>query len=458
MASLDKYKANEIGGLFKHNNRSPDDIGVYHSNEQINIERTVFNYFLKKGSVEDINQRLGEVFSFDRKDKVVMGEVCVTLPRDVSPEDEKFFFQKVYEFYCQDFGEKNIVNAVVHKDETQPHIHLDFIPVVTGDPHFKYQAKKRLDAWKKEHGIETDEIERLCCDEIFTREYYDNMHPRLSSYINEQLGYECSIMNGATEQGNKSIAELKAKSLQEQVEALERKKEIMQQEIGVLLTIADNQKINVNDIGLLPLMEKIVYLENANAVLTDIITRNGFDVKTDDLNRIKSKEYFPALSTNINVFDGRLSDDSLNPDEKSIIIIEMYDRRERLLPQQDFIDKDADLKARVNITLRTSNLNSGSQITVYKSRANKKTFIFFKADNERQTVIGLLDLQERLRKEWEDENWRNYHIYMERLEYDTYDFARSVLANTEYQVTYLTGDKKRLDEKNQKEQDLIKTN
>ena len=132
MAEFSKYKAFSVGMLFTHNNRQKDD-GIIHSNENIDNERTVYNYHLKKGSVEDVKKRLSEIYvGRKRKDAVVLGEMIVTLPKDVKKEDERDFFLSVFEFYCAEFGEKNIINAVVHKDEIQPHIHIDFVPVVEG--------------------------------------------------------------------------------------------------------------------------------------------------------------------------------------------------------------------------------------------------------------------------------------------------------------------------------------
>ena len=36
------------------------------------------------------------------------------------------------EFAKEQFGEKNIFSAVVHKDETTPHMHVNFVPLKIG--------------------------------------------------------------------------------------------------------------------------------------------------------------------------------------------------------------------------------------------------------------------------------------------------------------------------------------
>ena len=44
------------------------------------------------------------------------------------------------------------------------------------------------------------------------------LHPRLKMHTEKELGYEVSILNGATENGNKSIAQLKNESLKAEIE------------------------------------------------------------------------------------------------------------------------------------------------------------------------------------------------------------------------------------------------
>lgn len=60
-------------------------------------------------------------------------------------------------YFKREFGEKNIVSAVLHMDEKTPHIHIALVPVVTG---------KRRKA--KEGAVEKETI-RLCADDILTK-------------------------------------------------------------------------------------------------------------------------------------------------------------------------------------------------------------------------------------------------------------------------------------------------
>ncbi len=341
MANFVKFQAHSVGRLFLHNNRVQGD-GVEHSNESIDDERTMFNYHLKKGTPEDVGKRLSEIFYLQRKNQTVLGEMVVTLPKDVKKEDERNFFTAVYDFYCQDFGEKNIINAVVHKDENTPHIHIDFVPVVTGKYNPESRGVKELEEWKKEHG---EIIERLCCKELITRDYLGKMHERLSKFIDQQLGYHVSVLNGATAEGNKTILELRLKTLQEEIAESEKISKHLHDEIIQMHSLARQWGIGENDIGLIPLMYRIDDLETQNRVLQQIISRNSYKYTKQDLEQMRKKKFTPAKSVCVNVCDGSLTRASI--DRNAIVIIEVGDRVQRPSPQQEMIDNDNELTAKI---------------------------------------------------------------------------------------------------------------
>lgn len=439
MASFKKFTSASVGTLLKHNNRSPNDTN--HDNKEIDVTKTINNYFLKKGSVEAIHTRLNEVFAAGRADQIVLGEICVTLPEKVEAKDEKAFFRSAYNFFCDDFGERNIINAVVHKDETKPHLHLDFTPVVVGE--YDYDRRYRLEFadWKERHSARLKEleeeygkpvIERLCCKDLITREYLDNLHGRLNTYISDELGYDVEVVNGATVNGNKTILELKANKLQKEIEVLEKKAEVLRMESSTIIDIAKRSGVSKEDIGLLPLMQKIADLENQNAIYRKIIASQRYPYSKQEIEQLKAKTYFPALSAQVNVFDGRLTDMVI--EDNAIIVIELYNNITRPLPQQKFIDSDDDLRNQTNLTLKMSGRTA---FTVRSSRTSDKSFFYLRTDNEMQTYAALLEMENRLRTQ--EEEWRGRKIYMERISTDEYDIARTMLGRTQYQTIYLTG-------------------
>lgn len=146
---FEKHKANtaNINGLQRHNERTD---GANHSNKNIKPERTAENVMLKQSDgtyqrqVEQIieTQRDGGLKGV-RKDAVRMVEATVQLSGQVLDRDEaeqERVLRQSYDWLKDTFGEENIVSAAIHKDETNMHLHVDFVPMLEG----KLNAKKVL--------------------------------------------------------------------------------------------------------------------------------------------------------------------------------------------------------------------------------------------------------------------------------------------------------------------------
>lgn len=423
MARFEKFKAQSIGRIFLHNNREQGD-GVQHSNENIDDERTMFNYYFRRGTPKNLQQRLSEVYSIGRENQTVMAEFIVTLPKDVKSGDERTFFSAVYDFYCNDFGENNIINAVVHNDEITPHIHIDFVPVVTGNVEYGGNKNKALEEWKENH---SGELERLCCKDLISRDYLRHMHPRLSEHVRKSLGYEVEILNGATANGNRTVTQLKLASLQEEVERERKVSEHLNEEIMKMHRMAERLGIRENDMGLLPLMAKLDDLENQNEVLREIIKRNGCMYSRDDIERLKAKTFISSEASGVNVYDGSLVGAVIPED--AVVVIELYDTKPRPLPQIDFIKRDEEL-----CRITASALRSPEKIIRSDSKKSRRQYVFIKTDDDRQTAQNLIEMEKCLR----ETELRNRRLYMDRMETDRYDIARSVLAELEANSYYYT--------------------
>ena len=212
MAHIDKFKASQVNGLLEHNARTDETRPHNHSNEDIDPTRTKDNYELHstEGTAQQRHKaRMSELHCMQRDDVTVLDSLVVTLPPDVKPEDERKFFQSCYAFACGDYGKENIINATVHKDETTPHIHIGFIPVVE-------------DTIKRgEHKGET--VEKVRHSALITKTYLETMHDRLSAHVAKDLGYEVSILNGSTAGRSKKVEELKAERAKAKAEEEEKK-------------------------------------------------------------------------------------------------------------------------------------------------------------------------------------------------------------------------------------------
>ena len=51
---------------------------------------------------------------------------------ELSPSEQRQFFVDCTRFFAKRYGEDNIICAVVHMDETTPHLHLNLIPIAGG--------------------------------------------------------------------------------------------------------------------------------------------------------------------------------------------------------------------------------------------------------------------------------------------------------------------------------------
>jgi hypothetical protein len=132
---FEKHKGS-TGGLQRHNEREP---GQRHSNKNIKPDRTKDNIFLKPKDDRTYGERVEDRLEAGyrgtkavRKDAVKMVEATVQLGGDITKESEETQIEALKEAYEQlkeMYGEENIISAVIHVDETTPHLHCDFVPL-----------------------------------------------------------------------------------------------------------------------------------------------------------------------------------------------------------------------------------------------------------------------------------------------------------------------------------------
>lgn len=165
---------------------------------------TVLNYNLAygdqpKSQLDFLHQRLSEVKVHNRKDVNVMVDWVVTIPQSLNDKglkNEDRFFKEAYKFLNDRYGKENVISAYVHMDETTPHMHYAFVPVVED---------------KKNGGY------KLSAKEAVTREDLRTFHKDLSDHMERVFGRDIGILNEATKEGNKSIEELKRGTAQEEL-------------------------------------------------------------------------------------------------------------------------------------------------------------------------------------------------------------------------------------------------
>ena len=193
MASVEKFTAGAVRNQLRHNLREIE----HSSNTDIDPDRRERDYVLSPdrgmSDYDYFKKRLGELYVYGRDDVKVMAGWVVTAPQDLAVERQDAFFAATYDFLENRYGAENVVQAVVHDDESgQPHLHFCFVPVVEDKKH--------------------EQGEKVCANDVLDRRELRNFHPDLQKYLDENGLADARIMSGITNRqgGNRTVAELKA--------------------------------------------------------------------------------------------------------------------------------------------------------------------------------------------------------------------------------------------------------
>ena len=131
------YKMKNLSGIYRHNERK----NTNYSNKDINIQNSRLNYSIKapESTYEKVFKDVKLKYNLQgmiKKVSNVMCEFIITSDKEffnsIGEEETKRYFETAYKFVANynNLGESFIVSAKVHNDETTPHMHIVFIPVV----------------------------------------------------------------------------------------------------------------------------------------------------------------------------------------------------------------------------------------------------------------------------------------------------------------------------------------
>ena len=169
----------EAQGAYIHNARR----SKRHTNKDIDNTRTHLNFYCKKNEQTYIKEfdRIKKEYDLKghiRSNSIILCEMMITSDNEffdkIGLEETKRYFKESYKFVCnyKNLGEKYIVSAVVHLDETVPHMHLIYIPVI----HTKDKEGK--------------EIDKICCRDFWKgRDSYRQLQNAFFEYITSK-GFE----------------------------------------------------------------------------------------------------------------------------------------------------------------------------------------------------------------------------------------------------------------------------
>ena len=200
---MEKYHKQDVAPIEKENER---DENYESDNPQIDSERTRNNYrftpYFGKTYTEFINGRIKELGLSPRKDAVVMNSFVLgsdkTFFDGLTKVEQYNFFSDCYKFFAERYGEENIIVAVVHNDETTPHMHLNLMPVTKDG--------------------------RLCSKQLFDKPQLQ----QLQTNFYETVGKRWGLQRGkeGSQKKHLSTAEFKAKKIIEQAEAIREESQV----------------------------------------------------------------------------------------------------------------------------------------------------------------------------------------------------------------------------------------
>ena len=187
---MEKYHKTDICPIENENERDENYVG---SNTCIDSSRTKDNYrllFRNSSYTDFINARISELNlpKAPRKDAVLMASFVVGSDREffkgLDEYEQNCFFRDCANFFIDRYGRKNIISAVVHNDETTPHMHLNLIPINDG---------------------------RFCAKDLLNR----NELSKLQTEFHEKVGRRWGLMRGkeGSTASHLSTAEFKAKCI-----------------------------------------------------------------------------------------------------------------------------------------------------------------------------------------------------------------------------------------------------
>ncbi len=221
-----KYTKSAAGHMLAHYDRAKDENGKYVTDGRKNIDpaRTHLNYAVG-GDYEMAAQRLqwlldrDDIKCLNRKDVNVVCDVIITVPQDLPEQDQRKFFEVAYNFLAERYGVKNsfgryenVLSSNVHMDETSPHMHFAFVPIV------------KVSKIDKKTG-EQKEYLKVNAKQVINRTDLKTLHPDMTKVMKKAFGRDVGIENGITKAngGNQTVEQLKyKKELEDEVERLSK--------------------------------------------------------------------------------------------------------------------------------------------------------------------------------------------------------------------------------------------
>lgn len=428
MATIQQYKMSQISALLGHNNRREDDTAI-RENESIDKKRTHLNYSLMEGGgLERFRQRLDEVMYYPRVDTNYCVECIITLPVEIKEGDEKKFFASCFNYLAEKFGRENIFNAMVHMDETRPHLHLDFIPVTRNpyEPSSNTSKKAVRDFLKKHPEYEgTNDYPRIASKEVLNRTFFISFHDELQAYTERDLGYPTGIRNGATEKGNLTVLRLKNKTLTKEIEKKEKEIRALAEAAASVRQLMVEAQLSPENMNMESLSYMIEEYQRQNKAMMEIIRRAGYQYTPEDIQKLAFRAEAPKKDLPMQILPTHLRAEDILATKPYLLVVEVDDTGAKpFSPQRDLF---TDL--RLERSYRTF-LSEKAATRILKRPEGE--IVYLRNSSREDLFRNLMFLQELLeQKEREDAT-----VYAEAMELDKAHLLRAILEGADQHAVY----------------------
>lgn len=181
--NVQKFKKDEVKRLFRHCIRTKDKDGNYYerTNPDIDFSKTHLNYSFENLDVKQVEAKLKQYMegNFVRNKTTVVACSWVIQKPDFYDGDTKDFFEKCYKIFKSKYP--YTIDGFVHLDETTPHMHYIFCPILDG----KFNAKA-----------------------ILTKQELTEMHLWFEKQLETEMGFHIDLIKDETRERKELLKEL----------------------------------------------------------------------------------------------------------------------------------------------------------------------------------------------------------------------------------------------------------
>lgn len=253
MANLAGFDTNGFEAMINHYTRHQDDpeqTKWKYKNQSINPDLTFLNYAIQpqrapKDFVRAAIDSVDVPVRTGKKATNVLSNWIITLPKNDRLEGrEKEFFEQTFEFMKTKVPEDLIVGGYIHMDETSPHMHFAFVPLVTTQAMTNDKSQPLRDGAGKilkdrKGTIRYKRVPKLDDNgnqilrrsfgqsKIFDRRAMEQFHPQLEKALSDHFGFKVGIE--LEDEGERLLSSLSQPEYIKAKQALEKQQQELAQ-------------------------------------------------------------------------------------------------------------------------------------------------------------------------------------------------------------------------------------